>query len=491
MRYASLLSTVRAGVVVPVAVAAVGGAVAGAGPAAAAIRAAGAPACTDTWVGGAAKVLWNVAANWSTQKVPGPASDVCISDFVIVTATGPVSIHSLQLGNEATVDFAGTAGHPSRVRVATTLDNLGNVELDTSSLSAAQVDNGNGLESVGASVLTTPALHNSGDVVALEGSLTLPDSFTQLRGGTLTGGSWEALDNGVLGLPGDVTRLASGLVALGTGSAISDPAGGNALAGLASVGPQATLAVGGSLALTGSLVCAGTLDVGSYDNGATLSVAGTLTQRHGTMAMVSQSTVTASTVRIEPTASLSADGTIDANLVNDGALAPAYQLAVTGSYTQGPHASLAAGFVPELQVAGNATLAGTLTATTTAAPGTTSTAVTFSSLTGGFTRHNPGFTLLTQAHQIDVAAQTQIAASPSSVAPDGTISVSGGDFGLLATVTLYLNQAGGTVLATARVGDQGSFTAPITVPPGTPPGTHKIVAVDSGGRQAHTTITVT
>jgi hypothetical protein len=491
MRCASLLGTVRAGVVVPVAVAAVAGILAGAGPASAATRAAAAPGCTDTWVGGAPKVLWNVAQNWSTGKVPGPASAVCISDFVIVTATGPISIHSLRLGNQATVDFAGTASDPSRVTIAAALDNLGNVELDTSWLSAAQVDNSNGLESLGASVLTTPSLHNSGDVVALEGSLTLPDSFAQLSDGTLTGGMWEAADNGVLGLPGDITSLASGLVALGTGSAISTRAGGNALAGLASVGLHATLAVGGSLTLTGSLVCDGTLDIGSYDNSASMSVAGTLTQQHGAMAVVSQSTVKATTVRIEHTASLSADGTIDGNLVNDGALGPAYHLAVTGSYTQGPDATLAAGFVPELQVAGKATLAGTLITGTAAAPGTTSTAITFSSLTGGFTSHSAGFNLVTQAHQIDVVAQTQIAASPSSVTPGGTVNVSGGDFGFLATVTIYLNNPGGPVLGTKQLGDQGSFTAPVTVPASTLPGTHKIVAVDSDGRQAQTTITVT
>jgi hypothetical protein len=489
MRYASSSRTVRTGLALPVA-AAITLALAGAGPAAAATRAATAPACTDTWVGGAPKVLWNVAQNWSTGKVPGPASDVCISDFMIVTATGTISIHSLQLGNEATVDFAGTSSNPSHVTIATELDNLGNVELDTSSLSAAQVDNGNGLESLGTSVLTTPSLQNSGDVVALEGSLTLRDSFAQLSNGTLNGGAWEALDNGVLGLPGDVTSLASGTVALGTGSALNDRAGGNALAGLASVGPEATLAVG-SLALTGSLACAGALDIGSYDSGGTLTVAGTLTQQQGTMAVLSQSTVKATTVRIEHAASLSADGTIDGNLVNDGALGPAYHLAVTGSYTQGPDGTLAAGFVPELQVAGKATLAGTLITSTAAAPGTTSTAITFSSLTGGFTSHNPGFNLVTQAHQIDVVAQTQIAASPPSVAPGGTVTVSGGDFGLLATVTIYLDRAAGTVLGTTRLGDQGSFTAPVTVPAGTLAGTHKIVAVDSDGRRAQTTITVT
>jgi hypothetical protein len=44
------------------------------------------PTCTDTWVGGGAKVLWTVAQNWSTGHVPGPSDNVCMSMFAIVTA---------------------------------------------------------------------------------------------------------------------------------------------------------------------------------------------------------------------------------------------------------------------------------------------------------------------------------------------------------------------------------------------------------------------
>lgn len=494
MRLASLPRTVLTALLAVAAVAAAtsGAFVVGASAAAAGVRGSAATGCTDTWVGGGAKVLWNVAQNWSTGKVPGPTSDVCISAFVFVTANGPVSIHSLHLGSEATVIFAGTSGNPSQVKIATTLDNLGNVELDHSSLTAAQVDNPGGLEGQGTSVLTSPALHSSGDVTALSGSLTLPDSFAQLSNGTLTGGSWFAAVNGVLRLPGNITSLASGLVSLGTGSAIHDRAGNNALAGLTSVGSQATLAVGGgSLALSGSLVSDGALDIGSYAGAGNLSVAGTLTGQHGTIAMAPQSTVKATTVRIDHGSSLQAGGTVEGNLVNDGSVAPASHLAVTGSYTQAADGTLIAGIVPELQVAGKATLAGALIAGgfPPPEPGTRGTAITFGSLSGGFTSHNLGFNLVTLAHQIDVVAQPQIAASPSSVPPGASVTVTGGDFGYGTTVTVFLGQVNGRVLGTAQPGIQGTFTVNATIP-WLPPGTYKIIAVGSDGRKAQTTIAV-
>jgi hypothetical protein len=471
--------------------AATGGAVlAAAGPAAASPAAA---ACTVTWTGGGSNNLWTNATNWSTGHVPGATSDVCMSPFVIVTATGPISIHSLHVGGEVTVVFSGTASHPSHVTIATTLDNLGNVELDNSSLSAARVANAGGLESQGASVLTSPALDNPGNVTALAGGLTLTDSLAQLNNGTLTGGQWEAADNGVLTLPGDITSQASGLVGVGTGSQIGDPAGHNALTGLASIGAQARFDFGGSdLALAGSLVSRGALNVGNYASGSTLAVHGTLTVAQGTMGMQSQSTVSARTVRIGHGASLGALGTIAGNLVNNGAVGPAYHLAVTGNYTQTAGASLAAGFVPELQVAGHATLAGELIASQAPppAPGTRATAITFGSLTGGFTSHSLGVNLDTLANEIDVVAQPQIAASPATVAPGAALTVNGGDFGLGTSVQLFLDHTNGSFLGTAQPGDQGFFAANGTIPASAAAGTHKIIAIGSDGRQAQATITV-
>ena len=492
MRHASLSRALLTGLAAPAVMAFVTsiGFVA-AGPAAAAAGGPAAMGCTDTWVGGGPKVLWNVAQNWSSGRVPGPASDVCVSAFVFITANGPVSIHSLHLGGESTVIFAGTPARQSHVTIATVLDNQGNVELDNSSLNAPKVANAGGLDGQGTSVLTSAALHNGGTVDAVAGSLTLADSLAQLSNGTLTGGSWLALDSGVLTLPGDVTALASGLVSTGIGSAIRDPAGNNALAGLTSVGSQATLAVDGSLALSGSLASDGTLDIGSYAGAGTLTVAGTLTETQNAITLGSVSTVAATTVHIAH-GSLTGSGTIDGNLVNDGSVAPGSSLAVTGSYAQGADGTLSAGFLPELKVAGKATLAGALTAAgfPPPAPGTRATAVTFGSLSGGFTTRNLGFTTVTLAHQIDVIAQTQVAVSPSAVPPAAKATVTGGDFGYRDTVTLFLDQAGGRVLGTALAGFQGEFSTPVTIP-SIPAGSHTVIAVGSSGRRAQATITVT
>ena len=85
-----------------------------------------------------------------------------------------------------------------------------------------------------------------------------------------------------------------------------------------------------SLALAGGLVSDGTIGLGSYAGGGALTVAGTLTQRHGELSM-QQSTLSARRVVIGLGARLAADGTIAGNLVNDGAVAVAGQLPLSGN----------------------------------------------------------------------------------------------------------------------------------------------------------------
>ena len=487
MRHVSLPHVLITGLVVPATVIATGSA------ALAATGIAAAPSCTVSWVGGGSTTLWTNAQNWSTGQVPGPASDVCMTPFDFVTANVPVRIHSLHVGGEMTVIFEGTAAHPSQVHIATTLGNAGNVELLNAALSVPQMDNGNGVESQGTSVLTSPAFHNGGTVAALAGRLTLTDSLAQLSNGTLTGGSWDALASGTLVLPGDVTSLTSGEISLGAGSAIDDPAHSTALARLGSIGPAATLALAEtSLSLAGSLTANGNVDVGGYDGGADLTVAGTLTQAKGALTMVNQSTLTARTVTIGHAASLSANGTITGNLVNNGSVGPASHLSVTGSYTQTATAMLNSGFVSELMVEGKATLAGELIArqAPSPTPGSHGTAITFASVTGGFTTHSLGFNIVTGANQVGVVAQPQIAPTATTVAPGGPVMVNGGDFGLGSNVTVFLDRAGGTVLGTATPGDYGDFTMTGTIPSSVAAGRHKIVAVGSDGRRATAMITV-
>jgi hypothetical protein len=494
MRHACPPRTLLTGLAVPVAVAAAtGGTVLAAGPAAASARDSAATACTVTWTGGGATTLWTNAQNWSTGQVPGSASDVCMSPFAFVTARGPIQIHSLHVGPEMTVTFTGTSSQPSRVRIATVVDNLGNVQLDNSSLTVPRFVNGNGIQTQGTSVLTSPALTNTGDVTALSGSLTLPDSLGQLSNGTLSGGSWSALANGTLVLPGDITSLTSGQVGLGQNSQIDDPAGHNALSGLASIGTRGAVQIAGSsLALAGGLVSNGTIDLGSYAGGGALTVAGTLTQRRGGLSM-RLSTLTARKVVIGLAARLTANGTIAGSLVNDGVVAVAGQLPLSGNYTQAPGATLAAGFGGELKVTGTAALAGGLLSAAPvpdAAPGTRATAITFSSASGNFTSHALGFPLQRTAHEVDVIATPQIAVSPASAAPGGQVTVTGADFGYQTTVTLFLDRVGGTVLGTAQPDVQGAFTVGATIPSSATAGSHTVIAVGSDGRQAQATLTV-
>jgi hypothetical protein len=490
MRHVSLPHTLLTGLIVPATVIATGGA---AVAATAAASSSATPACTVTWVGGGSTTLWTNAQNWSTGQVPGPVSDVCMTPFTFVTANVPVRIHSLQVGAEMTVTFQGTAARPAQVHIATTLDNAGNVELFNATLSVPRMDNGNGVESQGTSVLTSPSFHNGGSVAALEGSLTLTDSMAQLSNGTLSGGSWDALANGTLVLPADVTSLASAQASLGQNSQIDDPAGHNALSGLASIGTQGALLLGGgSLALAGSLLSDGNIDVGSYIGGGALTVAGTLTQRRGDLTM-ERSTLSARSVVIGRAARLAASGAIAGNLVNDGAVGPAGQLSVSGNYTQAPGATLTAGFGNELRVTGTAVLAGGLRATAAIpepTPGTRSPAITFSSATGSLVAQGLGFVLARTAHEIDVIARPQIAVAPASAARGSQVTVTGGDFGYETTVTLFLDQAGGTVLGTAQPDVFGAFSVGATIPASATAGASKIIAVGSDGRRATATITV-
>jgi hypothetical protein len=111
-------------------------------------------------------------------------------------------------------------------------------------------------------------------------------------------------------------------------------------------------------------------------------------------------------------------------------------------------------------------------------------------LSNSFTSHNPGFNVVTEAHQIDVVAQPQIVASAASVAPGGSETVTGGDFALGDNVSVHLDQAGGPVLGTARAGFQGQFSVTVTIPSPAAAGSHQLIAVGSSGRQAETAITV-
>jgi hypothetical protein len=70
------------------------------------------------------------------------------------------------------------------------------------------------------------------------------------------------------------------------------------------------------------------------------------------------------------------------------------------------------------------------------------------------------------------------------------VTVNGGDFGLATNVTVFLGRAGGTALGTAEPDEQGNLSVTGTIASSVPAGTHKLIAVDSDGRRATASITV-
>jgi len=309
---------------------------AGLGGAAPAAASAAVPSCSVTFEGTVSN-QWNNPANWSTGKVPGPKSDVCITK-ASPTATGKIDVHSLQVGTGTSVDFGGNA--TASVTISDILISDGTVLLD-GRLSAPKIDNafalaGAGtLASPGNATITSPALSSTGLIGALFGTLRLTDDPLQLRSGTLTSGILQVVD-GTLILNGDISSIAAGQIQLvGLPNRIENKNGGNALASLSSIGQNGVLGVdgGGSLAVNGNLVSQGHLRVGINESGGAMTVGGSFTQ-------TSTGTFTVhfgSKLSIGGTATLggSIDTLVNGNcLPQDGAIATAMTFAArTGMFT--------------------------------------------------------------------------------------------------------------------------------------------------------------
>jgi fibronectin-binding autotransporter adhesin len=266
------------------------------------------------------------------------------------------------------------------------------------------------IDSYDNSSITSPAFSNTGTVsVGTGGTLRLAENPVELENGTLGGGNW--LVAGALIVPSDISQLTSqGTVVSidGTGSAVEDASGNNALATLTSVGPGTVLALfeGASLTVAQDLTSQGVVDVGS-GSGASLTVRGTYTQASGATTNISAGSLSATSVSVQPGSTLQGSGTVASSITNNGTVAPQGSLTVTGNYTQ--TAALTEQFGSTLHVNSNATLSGALNVTINPkhAPksGATYTALTFSSLDGSFTGHTAGFTLTTSANSIQVTKQ--------------------------------------------------------------------------------------
>ena len=476
------------------AVAAGAGPVLAAAPAAAATHGTAALSCSVSWVGQAAQPLWTSPRNWSTGKVPGASDNVCITstnDDVLTPVS--ITVHSLLLGPSEGINLHGTTVKPVTATVATSVTLTqglsSRIEMTNATIHAAHVISHNGtIFTAGTCNIISPdfVFANHSLLAAFTGTTTLT-SLSQLSNGTLTGTNISAAQATVV-LPGDITHLASATLGVGPGSAINDPAGHNALAGLTSVDAGSSLFSASNLTLTGSSF---TADGPVNLNGGTLTIQGLFTQAQGTLDLEPNAVLSASSVTIGRGASFDDRGTVAADLVNDGSVAVTGTAHVSGNYTQAPGASLLSGFGKLLAVAGTATLAGSLSAIEgTAHTGDTTQLITFGSVAGNFTGHTLGLQLVTRAHEIDAIQVSQLAISPTAVSPGQTVTVRGGGFTDEAVLRIFLDIASGTPLTTGIVGVAGNFAIPVTIPASVAPVPHRLIAVQSDGHRASAPITV-
>jgi hypothetical protein len=242
------------------------------------------------------------------------------------------------------------------------------------------------------------------------------------------------------------------------------------------------------LPISGSLSSRGTLQLGGYEATGSLTVAGSYVQQRGAFANVAGQ-LQGTTISIAAGSGLQGAGTLAGDVVNDGSVVAGGPLKVTGNYSQAPAATLQAGQVNStstLAVTGHAALSGALQIYVflPPTPGATGTAVTFGSRSGSFTSHTIGFRLVTTSTQIEVVATPQIVVTPATVAPGASVTVNGGDFEYESSVTLHLDTATGPAVQTVVTDRAGSFQTQLVLPRGTSAGTHTVIAMGAGGREA-------
>jgi hypothetical protein len=375
-----------------------------------------AQSCTATWTGNAGNGSWSTAGNWSPRKVPGTTSDVCIPLFTQADGAGldgstkSISVHSIQIAEGGSLILGS-----GKVSIATSLINDGGLFLYGTTVTAASIDmpNPGQISVYGNSVITSPEFSNPTGLVYVGAGFTLKltDNPVQLVNGNLSGGNWET-QAGTLILPSDITQITTQQGAAygttvsldGTGSAIEDASGNDALATLTSVGPSSVLGLFTSASLT---IDQGLTIQGVVDASGTLRVNGTYTLESGGSTGIGGS-LTATSVNVESGSSLGGSGSVVSSIMNSGTVTPGV-LTVTGNYTQTAGGALTEVFGSTLHVNSNATLSGALNVTINPKrppkSGQMYTALTFGSLSGSFTSHTTGYTLATNANNITVTKQ--------------------------------------------------------------------------------------
>lgn len=143
-----------------------------------------AQSCNVDWTGNAGTDAWGTAGNWSTNKVPGPTSNVCIltapsTGSVDATAVPSISVNSIQVG-----PGVGLAFGSGTVSVAESLTSQGYLTLFETTLSAS-VDIQSGTLVGGGTV--KGSITNNGYVLPTNGeTITVTDTYTQTSSGQLS-----------------------------------------------------------------------------------------------------------------------------------------------------------------------------------------------------------------------------------------------------------------------------------------------------------------
>ena len=216
------------------------------------------------------------------------------------------------------------------------------------------------------------SVDNRGIIAADGGGTITVSGITNFSGGTLTGGTWQAVgNNSVLQLKNaDIATNAANLLIDGAGAQILDGGTTSALAGLTTntSGAILTLKNGAAVTSPGPFSNQGSLTVGAGSR-FTVNNNGIYTSGGNT---IIDGTLAAGAVTLN--GSLTGAGVIAANFVNDGTVTPGDSpgtLTVNGNYQQGSGGVLnveiggttAGTQYDQLNVSGTATLAGTLNVT--------------------------------------------------------------------------------------------------------------------------------
>jgi hypothetical protein len=145
-----------------------------------------AQSCNVDWTGNAGDGQWSTASNWSTHRVPGTTSDVCIltangtSGSVDAIATPSISVHSIQLGQGVGLAFGSET-----VSIATSLTSQGFLTLFGTTLSATSVDMQSG-SLVGGGTIEGSLTNNAYLHPTNAETLTVTGNYTQMASGELS-----------------------------------------------------------------------------------------------------------------------------------------------------------------------------------------------------------------------------------------------------------------------------------------------------------------